>query len=119
VADKQLAAIIQSRVEEILQLAAQQVKRSGYPGLFPAGVVITGGGARLQGLLETAADSLSLPARVGVPADPMVAEPELATAAGLIQFGARLAADEAAVAEAREQSDPWHRLRSWFQRLFG
>lgn len=119
VADKQLAAIIQSRVEEILQLAAQQVKRSGYPGLFPAGVVITGGGARLQGLLEAAADSLSLPARLGVPADPLVAEPELATAAGLVQFGARLVADEAAVAEAREQSDTWHRLRSWFQRLFG
>lgn len=119
VADKQLAAIIQSRVEEILQLAAQQVKRSGYPGLFPAGVVITGGGARLQGLLEAAADSLSLPARLGVPADPLVAEPELATAAGLVRFGARLVADEAAVAQAREQSDPWHKLRSWFQRLFG
>lgn len=118
VADKQLAAIIQSRVEEILQLAAQQVQRSGYPGLFPAGVVITGGGARLRGLLEVAADSLSLPARLGVPEDPLVAEPELATAAGLVRFGARLVQEEAAAAVEREKRDPWHRLRSWFRSLF-
>ncbi|HYG57092.1 MAG TPA: cell division protein FtsA, partial [Symbiobacteriaceae bacterium] len=48
VADKQVAEIVESRVEEILQLAAAQVKRSGYPGLFPGGLVLTGGSAKLQ-----------------------------------------------------------------------
>lgn len=118
VSDSKLAEIIGSRVEEIFQLAASSVKRSGYAGLFPGGLVLTGGSSRLQGLVEVAADSLSLPARIGTAQGPLVAEPEMATAAGLVRWGARLAWDHAAATEDTEQQNTFGRIRDWLKALF-
>lgn len=114
---KKLADIIESRVQEILQLAAAQVKRSGYTGLFPGGLVLTGGGAKLQGLVGVAADCLGLPARLGVPEGPLVGSPEFATAVGLVKWGARLAQDEVAAAAAAVARDKWGRIKDWLFRL--
>lgn len=111
--DRQIAAIIESRVSEILQLAAEQVKRSGYAGLFPAGLVLTGGGSRLRGLTGVAADSLGLVARLGTALGPLVGEPEYAVAAGLVYWGARLAEDEAAAALDEKKRDNWDRMKNW------
>lgn len=119
VTDKQLAEIIESRVEEILQLAASQVKRSGYAGLFPGGLVLTGGGSKLQGLVELAADCLGLPARIGRPEGPLVGSPEFSTAVGLIQWGNRLVIDEAAAAAEAAKQDKWGHVKNWLRGLFG
>ena len=62
-----LAAILEPRVEEIFSLVRQEIKRSGYDGLLPAGTVVTGGTSLLPGLREVAAHILSLPVRVGQP----------------------------------------------------
>jgi cell division protein FtsA len=119
VTDKQVAEIIESRVLEILQVAAAQVKRSGYAGLFPAGLVLTGGTARLKGLAALAGDSLGLSARVGCPEGPLVGSPEYATAVGLVQWGARLAQDEAAAAVETAKQNQWERMKNWLRSLFG
>ncbi len=118
VEDRQVAAIIESRVSEILQLAAETVKRSGYAGLFPAGLVLTGGGSRLQGLVGFAADSLGLVARLGTAEGPLVGEPEYAVAAGLVHWGARLAEDEAAAAAEAQSHDNWGAIRRWLSGWF-
>lgn len=118
-ADKQLAEIIESRVLEILQLAAAQVKRSGYAGLFPAGLVLTGGTAQLQGLAAVAGDCLGLPARVAQPEGPLVNSPEFSTAVGLVSWGARLAQEEAAAAAEAAQHRNWGRVKAWLRSLFG
>lgn len=118
-ADKQLAEIIESRVLEILQLAAAQVKRSGYAGLFPAGLVLTGGTAHLQGLAAVAGDCLGLPARVAQPEGPLVGSPEFSTAVGLVGWGARLAREEAAAAADAAQQHKWVRVKAWLRSLFG
>ena len=47
--------ILEARVEQIFGLVAAEIKRSGYDGLFPAGIVLTGGAARLPGIAEVAA----------------------------------------------------------------
>lgn len=116
--DKQLAEILEPRVQEILALAAERVKRSGYAGLFPGGLVLTGGTSRLQGLMAVAADSLGLPARLGVPSHPLASEPEYAVVTGLVHWGARLAVDEAAAAAAELSRDKWSRFRNWLGSLF-
>ncbi len=116
--DRQLAAIIEPRVLELIGQVALEVKRSGYKGLFPAGLVLTGGSSRLQGLAAVAADSLGLAARVGVPMDALVSEPEYATAAGLVHWGARLAEDEAAAAVDEKSRDRWSAVTRWFKGLF-
>lgn len=62
-----LAQIIQARVEEILCLVADELRRSGYTALLGAGVVLTGGGAEQAGIKESAEAILDLPVRVGQP----------------------------------------------------
>jgi cell division protein FtsA len=90
-----LAEIIGPRMREIFQLAREEVKRTGYDGLLPAGVVVTGGGARLMGTTDAAqavfdsAVRLGLPGGIGGLAD-RVAGPSYATAVGLVKWGARV-----------------------------
>ncbi|HEY7202136.1 MAG TPA: cell division protein FtsA [Candidatus Dormibacteraeota bacterium] len=91
-----LAEIIGPRMREIFQLAREEVRRSGYDGLLPAGVVVTGGGARLMGTTDAAqtvfdsAVRLGLPMGIGGLAD-RVAGPSHAVAVGLVKWGARMA----------------------------
>ncbi len=87
-----LAEIIEARAEEILSIVQQQIKRSGYDGLLPAGVVLCGGTAQLSGLQELARDIFSLPVRVGVPQElrglvDKISNPAHAVGAGLMGWG--------------------------------
>jgi cell division protein FtsA len=58
-----VAAILEPRIEELFSLVRQEIKRSGYDGLLPAGVVVTGGTGLLPGLKEVASSVLQLPVR--------------------------------------------------------
>ncbi len=64
---RDLAHIIEARVEEIFLLVLQEIKRSGYDGLLPAGMVLTGGSSLLPGMRELASSVLGLPVRVAKP----------------------------------------------------
>lgn len=62
-----LAHIIEARVEEIFRLIIQEVKRSGYDGLLPAGMVLTGGASLLPGIKRIASKTLGMPVRTAQP----------------------------------------------------
>lgn len=62
---KYLARIIEARVEEIFEKVEGELKKIGKSGMLPAGVVLTGGGAKLRGIVEQAKKGLRLPARLG------------------------------------------------------
>jgi cell division protein FtsA len=64
---RDLAHIIEARVEEIFLLVLQEIKRSGYDGLLPAGMVLTGGSSLLPGMRELASSVLGLPVRIAKP----------------------------------------------------
>ena len=91
---KLLAEIIQARVEELCTMVREEIKKSGYEGLLPAGIVLTGGSAEMPGILELASQTLDLPARIGSPlglhglAD-SISRPAYATAVGLLLWGLR------------------------------
>ena len=87
-----LAQIIQARVEEIFEFIQKEIKRSGYDGLLPAGVVLCGGTAELAGIRDMARETLGLPTRVGAPHSlrglvDMLSGPAYATSVGLLQWG--------------------------------
>jgi len=87
-----LAEIIEARAEEILSMIRQEIKRSGYDGLLPAGVVLCGGTARLSGVEELGRDILGLPVRVGASQAlhglvDQVSDPAHAVGAGLMGWG--------------------------------
>ncbi|HLF29168.1 MAG TPA: cell division protein FtsA [Anaerolineae bacterium] len=94
IARRDIAEIIEARAEEIFSLILQEVKRSGYDGLLPAGLVLTGGSAQLRGLRELGRQTLNMPVRVGGPHDLVglvdtISTPAYATGVGLLKWGDR------------------------------
>ncbi|MDZ4699125.1 MAG: cell division protein FtsA [Rhodothermales bacterium] len=90
-----LTQIIQPRLEEILEIAGIEIKRSGYARHLGAGVVLTGGGSMVPGTAALAAEVLGVEARVGIPTGlgggmvKEVSDPKFATAVGLVLYGLR------------------------------
>lgn len=88
----ELVNIIEARAEEILMMVQQEIKRSGYDAMLPAGIVLTGGGAQLPGIRNLAAKILNLPVRIAKP-EKMVGltdqinSPAYATSVGLLNWG--------------------------------
>lgn len=64
---KYLSEIIEARVEEIMQKIDGELRKVQRSGMLPAGVVFTGGGAKLPGLVDAAKQYLRLPATLGYP----------------------------------------------------
>jgi cell division protein FtsA len=89
-----MCSIIEARMREIYELIAEEVGRAGHDGIFPAGLVITGGAAKLAGAAELGRQVLDMPVRVAAPAgiggltDGLLS-PAYATSIGLLQWGAR------------------------------
>jgi cell division protein FtsA len=63
----ELVQIINARIEEIFSMIIQEIKRSGYDGLLPAGIVLTGGASLLPGIRQVASRVLGVPVRIGQP----------------------------------------------------
>lgn len=87
-----IEGIIKPRLKEIFSLVGQQLKDAGVLGNTPAGIVLTGGGARTISIVEIAKRTLSMPARIGEPKGlsglvDELSSPEFATSTGLIQYG--------------------------------
>jgi cell division protein FtsA len=87
-----LSEVIEPRVNEMFELLSNELRRIGHPGVLPAGVVVTGGGSQLPGMLEAAERFLGMPARRGIPREvgglsDVVGTPEYATGVGLVKFG--------------------------------
>jgi cell division protein FtsA len=88
---KELSHIIEARVEEIFQLVLQEIKRSGYDGLLPAGMVLTGGTSQLAGIKNLASEVLGLPVRVARPENlvglvDQLHSPAYSTSVGLLNW---------------------------------
>lgn len=84
--------IIKPRLNEIFAMVAEELKKSGFAGLTPSGIVLTGGGAQTVGIADTCRKSLSLPVRIGVPGKVSglvddILEPSFAAAIGLLNYG--------------------------------
>jgi len=84
--------IVSPRVEEILMIVSKEIKKSGFSDVLGAGVVITGGTARLAGLDRFAEEIFNLPVKIGVPRKiggltDIILDPIYATGVGLILYG--------------------------------
>ncbi len=89
----EMAQIIEARVEEMFSLMQQEIKRSGYVGLLPAGLVLTGGTSSLKGLPELASRVLNMPLRLGKPEKltgmvDKLQSPAYSTSVGLLRWAA-------------------------------
>lgn len=92
VSRQHVAEIIEARMEEILIMTEKELKKINRSALLPAGAVLTGGGAKLQGVVDIAKETLKLPAQVGFPVElsgliDKVDDPSFSVAIGMILWG--------------------------------
>ena len=118
-----LNQILQARAEELVELIYQEIRRSGYEGRLPAGVVLTGGGAQLARLDELVREMLGLPVRIGRPNDlagltDTLESPSFATCVGLLRWGLR---NGSALSPSQRSADvsgkgsAYERLKNWLR----
>jgi cell division protein FtsA len=102
-----MAHIIEARVEELFTMIMQEIKRSGYDGLLPAGMVLTGGSSALQGIRQLASRVLGLPIRIAQPENlvglvDQLKSPAFSTSVGLLHWAAALTEEDLASAHGRK-----------------
>ena len=95
VSRRHVAEIIEARIEEIFKLVNKELKKINRQGLLPAGIVLTGGGARIAGAVDVAKREFRLPASVGQPGDLTTAiekvnDPLFSVAVGLLWWGMQM-----------------------------
>ena len=89
-----LAEIVEPRMHELFLMVRQEILKSGYYNMLPAGIVLSGGGSQLLGSAELCREVTGMPTRLGSPRDiggisDDLRSPVYATAIGLVQYGAR------------------------------
>jgi cell division protein FtsA len=94
VSKKQLVEIIQARYHEILLLVRDELAKIHRDGMLPAGVILTGAGSKIPGIIDLAREVLNLPTQIGFPQNydgvvDKIDDPAYATAIGLLIWGSR------------------------------
>jgi cell division protein FtsA len=118
-----LAEVIEPRVEELFSLVQQVLRESGFEELLSSGVVLTGGSAVMQGMVELGEEIFHMPVRVGLPryagglAD-VVRSPRYATAVGLLLEGVQQVRQGHLARQDGSMRAVLGRMREWFQRNF-
>lgn len=115
-----LAEIVEPRYEELLLLVQAELRRSGFEDLIAAGIVLSGGSSRVEGLVELAEEIFHVPVRIGMPQfvtglNEVVRNPAYATGAGLLLFGKQ----QHLQGEQHGAMGPgfrglWTRMKNWF-----
>ena len=118
-----LAEVIEPRVEELYSLVQQVLRESGFEELLSSGIVLTGGSAVMQGMVELGEEIFHMPVRIGVPRyagglAEVVRAPRYATAVGLLLEGAAQLRHGKLAQQGGSVGAVLGRMREWFQRNF-
>ena len=129
---RELVNIIEARVEEIFQLLHQEIRRSGYDNLLPAGMILTGGTSLLPGIRQVAANTLNMPVRIARPENLLglsdqLQSPAYSTSVGLLKWSEIMAQPTYAGTHPRGSKFPgnggktpvdWNKIKNVLDRLF-
>ncbi|MEJ2631620.1 MAG: cell division protein FtsA [Acidihalobacter sp.] len=120
-----LAEVVEPRYEELLNLVQAELRRSGYEDLVAAGVVLTGGSSKMEGVVELAEEVFHMPVRLGLPQYvsglvDVVRNPIHATGVGLVLYGSQHRSQgwPERMNAGQSAQGVWQRMKSWFQGNF-
>src|SRR4051812_7493265 len=118
-----LAEVIEPRVEELYSLIQKVLRDSGYEELLSSGVVLTGGSAVMQGMVELGEEIFHMPVRLGVPRytgglSDVVRSPRYATAVGLLLEGKAQLERGMLARQGGSFRQVLSRMKEWVQRNF-
>src|ERR1700740_1213525 len=118
-----LAEIVAPRYEELFGLGHEELRRSGFEEVIAAGIVLTGGGAKMEGAIELAEEVFHVPVRLGIPqsvqglAD-VVRNPIFSTGVGLLVYARATPLPARRAGSRGNAKSVLERMRSWFQGNF-
>ncbi|UCC80342.1 MAG: cell division protein FtsA [Candidatus Zixiibacteriota bacterium] len=118
-----LASIIEPRMEEIFSLVARELKKSHFTEMLAAGVVLTGGAAQLDGVLELAEQIFDLPAKLGTPLQydnntEITPGPAFSTGIGAIHYALSRSEKIAIRSRPRGLAKTIDKMKKWFDEYF-
>lgn len=127
VSRRHIAEIIEARCEEIFKMVDKELQKIDRSGLLPAGVVLTGGGVKLPGVIEVAKKEFRLPASLGYPLDlgstavDKANDLNFSTAVGLIYWGKSLGGlkggGKISLPKFSSMTEATSKMKKWFKSL--
>ena len=119
-----LAEVIEPRYEELFKLVQAEIRSHGFEDLIAAGIVLTGGSSKMEGVVELAEEVFHMPVRLGVPANiaglaDIIQNPIYATGTGLLLYGLEKQTEQAQLEPTYEGfRGMLDRFRHWLQSNF-
>lgn len=117
-----LSEVIEPRYQELFELVQEEIRSSGLEEQIAAGLVLTGGTAKMEGAVEFAEELFQMPVRLGQPMNvkglsEYVEDASFATVVGLLHYGKEhLTARQQQ--KKKDSDNIWHRVSSWFKGEF-
>lgn len=120
-----LAEVVEPRYDELFTLVQAELRRSGYEDMVPAGIVLTGGTSKMEGVVELAEEIFHMPVRVGFPQaiqglNDIVRNPIYATGVGLLLYAAEHQEEGGTTANRAKESGESliEKVKGWFESNF-
>lgn len=115
-----LAEVVEPRYDELFTLIQAELRRSGFEDLVAAGIVLTGGTSKMEGVVELAEEIFHMPVSIGRPQGfsglvDIVKNPIYSTAVGLLLYGNQHAVDGEWSGTGQRQDGMLKRLKKWFK----
>lgn len=118
-----LAEVVEPRYDELFTLIQAELRRSGFEDLIAAGIVLTGGASKMEGVIELAEEIFHMPVSLGSPRDvaglkDIVRNPVYATGVGLLQYGMQQEEEQPKRGGGLRPGGALARLKKWFGENF-
>jgi len=121
---KYLAEIIEARTSELLNLIREELKKIDRDGMLPAGLILTGGGSKLGGIINLAKEIVRLPVKIGNPQIELtglidqINDPKYSTALGLLIWAAEKGEPESKIMDLTKVENIYQKVRGWFKQFY-
>ncbi|AXK70970.1 cell division protein FtsA [Lysobacter sp. TY2-98] len=118
-----LAQAVQARYEEIFEMVQAELRRSGFEQHVRAGMVLTGGASKMEGVVELAEEMLQMPVRVGIPQHvtglgEVVGNPVHGTGVGLLLMGSQIENPRRPMLPTGRAGGFLSKLKNWYRGEF-
>ena len=118
-----LAEVVEPRYDELFTLVQAELRRSGFEDMVAAGIVLTGGTSKMEGVIELAEEIFHMPVRLGSPHNvrglkDIVSNPIYSTGVGLLLYGIKQQQGSDNARRTDKDQSSWTRAKTWFQRNF-
>lgn len=118
-----LAEVVEPRYDELFTLVQAELRRSGYEDLVAAGIVLTGGTAKMEGVVELAEEIFHMPVRLGAPQNirglsDIVNNPIYSTGVGLLFYGMKQQEGRSVQSSRNQGVSWWAKAKAWLAENF-